>query len=88
MLSETPSALYGAKYCTFSNGVGGHAALLVQRAVVVVELARLIEEAEVGALHVEAHRGDRALLLREVREDRLRAATRPRSSSSRARTRR
>ena len=54
-----------------SNGSGGDAALLVERAVRVVDLAGLVEEAEVGALHVEADRGDAPLLRREVREDRL-----------------
>ena len=48
----------------------------------------LIEEAEVRSLHVEAHRRDRSLLLREVREDRLTGSTRSRSSSSRDPTRR
>ena len=33
--------------------------------------ARLVEEAEVGALHVEAHGGHAALLLGKVREDGL-----------------
>ena len=51
--------------------IGGDAALLVERAVRFVDLAWLVEVAEVGALHVEAHRGDAPLLRREVREDRL-----------------
>ena len=54
----------------------------------VVDLARLVEEAEVGALHVEAHRGDAALLRRGSARRSTGAATRRRSSSSRARTRR
>ena len=44
--------------------------LLVEHCVGVVDLAGLIEEAEVGTLHVEADRRDRSLLLRKVREDR------------------
>ena len=51
--------------------LGGHAEALVQRAIGVVEFRRrLIEEAEIGALHVEAHGRHAPFLLGEVREDR------------------
>ena len=50
---------------------GRHAALRVQHAVVVVDLAGEVEEAEIRPLHVEAERRDAALLFRKVREDRL-----------------
>ena len=51
--------------------LGCHAAPLVEGAIGVADLARLIEEAEVRALHVEADRGDAALLRGKVREDGL-----------------
>ena len=70
MLSDTPSDLYGAKYWTFSNGLGATPHFSYSSRSAVVDLSRLIEEAEVGTFHVEADRGDRALLLGEVREDR------------------
>ena len=63
VLSEKPFALYGAKYWTFSNGSRRNAQLLVQLAVASSSLARLIEEAEVRTLHVEADGRDASLLL-------------------------
>ena len=70
VLSEKPVGLVRREVLHVLERLGRHAALLVQRAVGVVDLARLVEEAEVRALHVEADRRDRSLLLGKVREDR------------------
>src|SRR6266540_848462 len=50
--------------------LGRNAHFLIKLEVAILERTRLVEKAEVRTLYVEAHRGDRALVLREMREDR------------------
>ena len=51
------------------EGLGQHAEPLVTTPVFIPEGAGAVEKAEVGTLHVEAHRRDLALVRREVLED-------------------
>ena len=68
--------------------LGREAEPLVEPPILVGERAGLVEEAEVGALHVEADRRDGALLRGKGLEDAARAGTRPRWSWSPGRRRR
>ncbi len=48
----------------------GHTHLFVQLDIAILELARLIQKAEIGTLHVEADSSDRSFVLGEMREHR------------------